>query len=370
MRRIVTLLCLLGFVAPFAAASPVTVAELEHFLESKAAKKATDDEVAKRLGAMVLTEQLTQTALARLEAANRLGPKAVEQLDLLAEESVFHAPPAEEIPAVAPPDAARQKQIIEAAAAFAKGTLRRLPDFLAVRQTVSFSNAPAKAERKHSRHEVPLHFLVKSNKEIAYRDGREVDDAAGQKSIAGGGPNGDSLTTWGEFGPILDVVFHDAVHGTMTWSRWQRDTKGHLLAVFHFAVPRSASTYEVDLCCYAIPPFESLMVPFSRTPGYQGELAVDPATGVIAGLTLQSELAKGAPVQFTGMAVRYGPVEIGGKWFVCPVEGLAVSKVPKRWGPKPTDVDVETFVNVIRFRQYRRFATTTKILTRNPGAAK
>jgi hypothetical protein len=361
--RIVTLLCMMGVVAQYAAASRVTVAELQHLLTSKAVRKAPDEEVAELLGTMVLNEQLTEPTLAKIEAGTKLGPKAAEQLELLADRSVFQSPPPNEIPALPPPDAARQKQIFEAAARYTRVTLHNLPDLLATRETTSFSDGPQKAAGRHSKPKVQLHFLSEHQREISYRDGREVEDSAGGAKAPGGGAAGDSLTTWGEFGPVLEVVFEDAVQGNVTWSRWQRNGKGHLLAVFHFAVPKSASHYEVDLCCYARPPFESLLVPFSDTLSYQGELAIDPDTGVIYRLTLESELANDAPVKFTGMLVEYGSVTIGGKSFVCPIKGLAVSTIRNAWMKEETGVGEEEFVNIIRFQHYHRFASTSRVIT-------
>jgi hypothetical protein len=90
---------------------------------------------------------------------------------------------------------------------------------------------------------------------------------------------------------------------------------------------------------------------------------VDPDTDVIYRLTLSSELAAGAPVRFTGMSVRYGQVTIGGKSFICPTEGLAVSTIRNGWMKEQTGVDVEEFVNIIRFRHYHRFASSSRVIT-------
>jgi len=61
--------------------------------------------------------------------------------------------------------------------------------------------------------------------------------------------------------------------------------------------------------------------------GYHGEIAVDPSDGSILRVTVIAELKLDNPITSANLAVDYGPVEIGGRTYICPVKSVAVSDV-------------------------------------------
>jgi hypothetical protein len=164
---------------------------------------------------------------------------------------------------------------------------------------------------------IPLHFIGMSTETVLYRSGSEVVDASGEK-----GKNYDSMTdalsTSGAFGPILPTVLADASKGTLAWDHWEKEPDG-LRAVYRFAVPEQVSHYTVD--------FSGMESENQRVPAYHGEMEIDPADGTILRLTMQADLDPSEPVAEAGIMVKYGPVEIGGKTYICPVKSVARSLV-------------------------------------------
>jgi len=81
-------------IASLRAETRVTVAQLEQFLTAPRTAKLSDTDIAGRLSGVMLSEQLTQTTLARITSEIELGQKSAEQVEVLAAASVFEAPPA------------------------------------------------------------------------------------------------------------------------------------------------------------------------------------------------------------------------------------------------------------------------------------
>jgi hypothetical protein len=359
--RLVALMfgCLMA-VATAHCASPVTIAQLEQFLNPKQTAKESDDEVAARLNQVTLAEQLSGTALARVlaEVGSRSRPKTAEQIELLAAESVFQAPPVGEQPREPAPDAAAQQRMIDAAQTYVNAALLHLPDFLAVRVTRSFDNLINDPKPKHGKPEAQMHFVSEKRREMAYRGGREVAETAhGRASEQASG-----MSTWGEFGGILKIVLNDAFSGNVAWERWQRNEEGTLVAVFRYSIPEASSHYSIDFCCY-VPSMENpVELSFHAKPGYHGELFIDAQDGSIARVTVEAELKERDPVVTSAMEVEYGGVEIGGKEFICPVRGVAITETLNLQMKSIDDIGLERRTNLVKFVDYHRFGSTIHIL--------
>ena len=54
-------------------------------------------------------------------------------------------------------------------------------------------------------------------------------------------------------------------------------------------------------------------------------MAIDPATGAILRLTVQADLPFGSPILQGDVMVEYGPAEIGGKTYTCPIRSVSIS---------------------------------------------
>lgn len=346
--RWLVLLVLLVNLARIHAQTRVSVAQLEEFLSSRRAAKVSDEVTAQRLSSVQLDEQLDDLRLRHLLSKLRLGPKAEQQLELLAITSVFEAPPLSDLPSILPSDQATQQRILTSARDYVATSVRRLPDFMAIRKTDAFATAPPWDEIPPVKPQTELRFTGERRLEVTYRLGHEVSSVTDNVAAAS-----QTFTTWGEFGPILTTILSDSALGTIAWSRWGADKDGKLLAVFHYAVPKSASHDLIDLCC-------SLW--FHDTPAYHGDLSIDPASGAILQLTLEAEVGDNEAVRESKMAVRYGPVAIGGQTYICPLRSVAVGVIHDAQLEKIDGLGLQRFVNVVHFTDYHRFGSTARIL--------
>jgi VWFA-related protein len=369
MRTIALILMLIVGALPALASQPVTVAELEQMLSRQSSEHKSDSSIAQELSKVTLNEELTPPALERIKASEKPGPQTAQALELLADESTLLAPPATEIPSDPRPDMATQNATFSGAINYVVKTLRHLPDFLAVRQTQSFDDNPFVVGRTGYAPVTPMHFVGTFKSDITYRGGKEVIEAeqiaAKRKNEAR--PAG--LTTWGEFGPVLGTVLADSMKGRVTWSRWEQTASGRV-AVFHYTVPSAASHYHVDYCCawqqLSTQSAGQPTLSYHGTPGYHGELYIDPSTGVIMRLTLEAELDSTAIIRRAAISVQYGSVEIGGSDYVCPTRSVAISQVMDRPGNVMGDSLPVNRVNETTFAGYHRFGATTRILAGNP----
>src|SRR5579875_792418 len=119
----------------------MTVAQMSQYLAG-AAQRDADDDLARKVDGIHLSERLTQASLSQLEETLHAGPQTRESLQLLADASGFLPPPASELPNKPAPSAAEQQAMMTGLANFVGTTMQRLPDFFATRTTASYDNAP------------------------------------------------------------------------------------------------------------------------------------------------------------------------------------------------------------------------------------
>jgi hypothetical protein len=387
MRNLAILLFAAGFALPALAAKHITVDQLEKVLT--AARGKPDAKVARQLSDLELTERVSAGSLSRWEASLP-GPGSRRSLLLLADKSAFLDPPATEIPAAAAPDLAAQRQIIALAVTYAAKTISKLPDFFATRDTIRFEDTPPRQSVTGSVAGTfapyqPLHPVAKSAETVLYRDGKEIvnpEAANGRRSEA---PS-PGLTAWGEFGPVLTTVLVDAAYGKIGWSHWEQGGAGPR-AVFSYAIPKAKSHYEVNYCCVQR---DNEIRAFQQLSGYHGEIAIDPANGAILRLIVEADLAKADPIVKADMMVEYGPVEIGGATYICPVKSVSISLAQEQdtlaahlqgytatmnqntmvdrntmVDPKSGDIPrpLQTLLDDVVFEQYHLFRADARILT-------
>jgi VWFA-related protein len=411
-------------VVPAGAARRVTVAQLAETLAAATAQHRSDEETARQVGSLELSERLTPATLDQFAAKLPLQPRTALALQLLADQSAFLDPPAAELPATAPPDEATQQQMLTAARSYGVETWGRLPNFFVSRITTRFDNSAQVQHAGEFAVRLGLHPVGTSTRTITFREGKEVlDPAPAAATSASSGPAKPSdelgLRSWGEFGPALTVVLADLAGHKVTFSHWEQTTGG-LAAVFHYEVPREASHYAVTYTYFdtntigrtqfgysgrarsaqqvANIPRASEVQTYHETPGYHGAIAIDPATGAVLRITIEASLSSGDPLLRAATMIEYAPVMIGDRKFICPVRSLAISQEPGKLsgcGPggamalngvgaasewqSPTqqcDHAPVLLINETRFADYHRLGSTARILTDaasaeapNPGAA-
>jgi VWFA-related protein len=404
MRKLV-LLALVGVLATTAeAARRTSVAQLEETLAAATAEHRPDADIARQISGMELSERLTAATLDRLAARLPLQPRTALALQLLSDQSAFLDPPSTELPATAPPDAAEQRRMLEAARGWVVTTVPSLPNFFATRTTNRFDDSPQVIKQGDWPVRAGLHPVGSTYRKVTFRDGKEVADASVLKARAAAQELG--LHTWGEFGPELSVVLTDLVNGSSSFHHWEQLPTG-LIAVYHYSVPPAASHYAVHYCCtintpnsaavysprgrtavtsnYSSEPTIQNAVQFNATPGYHGEISIDPATGAVMRITLEAELKPGDPISHAATVVEYGPVSIGDRAFVCPVRSLAISveeagsstvagAVATNGGSWPTLKTGSSrgpllLVNETAFTDYHRLGSTTRIVADAPAPA-
>jgi hypothetical protein len=227
--------------------------------------------------------------------------------------------------------------------------LPKLPNSFASRSAIRFGETAAHNEVKTKVDPVPLHVEERSEATVLYRHGAEVVDVATSQSSDSQGP---SLVTQGTFGPLLKMIRIDmSVPGRLRWSRWQQGRDGRQ-AVFQYQAAASESHYHVNGCCL---PDGDGTTRFAILPAYQVEIAIDPATGAILRVQVQTDLQEFVPGNRSDMMVAYGPVEIHGRTFILPLRsvniwrGRAVLPLQlwtesfRTWGPYETSINDFTF---------------------------
>ncbi len=365
-RRLILLVLLASLASTAGASKRVTVAQLEQALMTAHAAHKPDAEIARQIRGFELSERLTEATLDRLTAYLDAGSQAAPALKLLADQSAFLEPPANELPSTAAPDAATQQRMIVAARNYVAKTLPQLPNLFAMRTTNRYDDSPYEVKKGSWPVHAGLHLVSTSRRESSIfheRPNPSTNASAANLQEQSG------LETGGEFGSMLSMILTDAVKGKVNWSHWEQTTAG-TVAVFHYSVPSSASHFEVINLLQQQASLEGTSTPKvgSRQvtrPGYHGALWVDPLTGTVLRETIEADTKGSDQLKKAAIMVRYGPVQIGESEFICPVRSLALSiaaganldPLTGMPGDAPT-----VWLNESLFTGYHRFGTTTRIV--------
>lgn len=354
--------------------SPKKVSANELMQIVAAAQSMPDAELAQKLTGLELTERLSGTRFDDL--TSRLsGDKSRLALMLIADQAVFLPAPADEMPVDASPNAASAQQMLLNIVNYVNATVRQLPNLMAVRFSNGFEDQPREESMGETGLEStfyrPLHWVGSLKVEVTYRERQETQDKSVKVEKKGNGVGG--LITTGEFGPILSTALADALKSKLVWTRWEKGSDG-TLAVFHYQVPEKKSNYHVKFCCilggYDVDGRSSMQVSNERA-GYHGDIIFKPADGSIRRLTMEADVPAGALVSSAGIAIEYAATDIGGRSYICPVRSVSILRAHTTQqsgaitgsnykGP------TKTFLNDVRFSNYRRFGSETKILTNLP----
>jgi len=336
----------------------VSIKQLEELLA--AARGKSDVELAKQLSELALTERLSERRLSLLDAVG-VGKRSRDELRILADSSADLDPPADEILGDAPPDSETQRRLLSLASAYLQTTIHKLPDLSASRTTVRYQETPIYLEAGTSVSYQPLHVTDKSTTIVRYRNGDEIAEASPPKRK----PNDPELITYGVFGPVLKGVL-DAIEKDegLTWSYWEQGPHGHV-AVFRYIVSSGTSLHQVWLCCL---PDGDGKEAFLRYARFHEEIGIDPESGAILRFKLHGDLKSTTPIARSDIMIDYGPVEIGGKTYICPQRSVTIMRARSvrvlsnaedafmAYGP------YVTMLNDVRFDQYHVFRSEAHVL--------
>jgi len=402
-KRLVAVGIMVAMAFPSLAARRTTVEQLRQIVTSAASTHKADDAVAAQVFEVELSERLSTVELNKFIAASA-GPKTIEALHVVADQSVFLDLPASELPVRPVPDVAAQKYMLNQTIHYVARTLHSLPDFLATRETAHYDDAPRAETAGGWPTRTGMHFETRFEMPIAYRDGRETDDPSltGSKSqlakVSAGkkghdkasAPPNVGLTSWGEFGPILEIVLLDASKGKLGWSHWEQED-GKFLAVFQFAAGRANSHYSVQYedrsqgervaSSYgsgregggvsAGQQKDTDAIQHKDIVAYHGRITVDPDTGTVRRITIEAEPPSGSIIQRAGIMVEYGQVKINGSDHIGPVRSVSVSVADSLYRPTPTASTAhisQLQLNDVKFTNYRRFGSEATLVMSSADA--
>lgn len=360
MRKLAILLLLAGTASPAFAANPVTVDMVDQLLIYAHGK--SDAKVAEELFDLELTERVSSARLQRWEA-ELPGPKSRQAMVALADASVFLRLPPEEIPGTPALGRDAQDSLLTLSRTYIEDTIPKLPNFFATRNTTLFSDEPLTINTvtmSNSSYK-QMHLVGTSNDKAYFREGKEVIVSNADKHAS---PSPKGLYTQGVFGEAIELVLSDILPSGPVWSHWEGGPDAPL-AVFRYTVPQEKSHYSVKLT----------EDQGTNQPGvaYHGEIAIDPADGTIRRMTAVAELSATSPMSKADVMVQYGPVEIGGASYICPIRSVSFGVVrtfnsalslQSRYGPGTVMPGPSvTKVNDVQFTEYHRFRTEARILT-------
>jgi hypothetical protein len=332
-------------------------------------KGESDGKVAGQLADMELTERASSARLAHWETEFP-GRRCHEILTELADASSFLELPESDKLAQPTPNTDGQKAMLMKTVDYLNQALTRLPNFFATRKTEYYEDKPpvqtvqgydnglsgrrgggiptvtqgaSTAER--------IHIVDHASEPVGYQNGYEMRGAKRLDSTVLDQPV-KGLTTVGEFGPILAVVFPDAVRGKINWGYWEQGATG-ALAVFRYKVPASESQYLVQ--------FPRGKETLKVLPAYHGEISIDPESGAIMRITIVPDFVPPYELVTEGMMVEYGPVGLGGSSYICPLKGVALAVMPMS-DPTSNAYPLQTQLNDVAFTDYHLFRSESRIV--------
>ena len=371
-QKLAILLLLTSIALPCFAVQRVTVEQLD--LRLDAARGDSDSSVAHRLIGLQLTERVSSQKLAKWKAGFP-GTRTRLSLTALSDASQFLDLPAADIPDIPKPSMNDQHQWMASTVQYVIRTLTQLPNFFARRDVTNFEDTPASLALVQSQSAKPIHRVDHSSAIVLYRDGHEqLKEEVSKHKRTPQMPR--RLVTSGEFGLIIRTVIVDASHGRIQWGHWEQDSSKSI-AVFDYSVPKDKSHYAVNNCCSSEE--QKRNPPPPQFPGYHGQLFIDPRDGTILRLTLQADLDLSDPIVRADIAVEYGPVDIGGKSYICPLKSISLSqglavlpalppKIPNHQKisqlPDKEVADLyKTSINDVIFTEYHRFRSEVRMLS-------
>ncbi len=341
-------------------AKKITVSELRSTLASMHKDGKSDAEVADALKQVELSEELTRPMMNSM-VGDVPGPLSTEQVYVLEARSAMLAPPPEDIPTAAAPDAAGQKAILDKAADYVSKTYSQLPALDATRTTIRFQDNVEAATTSSGIHGSAqdvstgsafvnpfqfIHYINSTDAPVTSDHGAEQPPSEKDKTPWGS----NRMIALEEPDPSLGKVFEEAqAAGEIKWLRWEL-VNGKQAAVYSFDVPKKKAHMEVNVCCFpdvtqaGMANFSSAALPggggvkgnfqtatswhnFKSSVPYHGELFINPETGIVVRMIVEDELKQSDVVHQVDTRIDYTPVTVGSNMVVVPTRTLINTEV-------------------------------------------
>jgi hypothetical protein len=231
------------------------------------------------------------------------------------------------------PTASQQTAMLAQMTRYAERYVDNLPNFLCVLVTEQYE-ANKKGEHWHKGDTL--------TSRLAYNEGREQrtlvqvnDRSLNQVNHRWRTP----LTTEGEFGRLIQMIFEERTQAAFEWNRWD-NLHGKRVAVFNYSVEQQRSTMKLGLSDLA-----SAIVP------YHGLVFADPDAGAIYQVyEIATEIPKALRTREIGTTIEYSEVSIGDAKYLLPARASILMKT-----------DQNQVRNELEFRDYRKFGAESSI---------
>lgn len=293
----------------------VTVAQLEQLLAGFHHRH--DRKAAQKIDGVELTERLSAAKFDSAEA--RLpGPASRGALLALYDASAFKSLPSEDIPSDPPPDASHVHSMWQKALKDIQQIASASPPVSATRATTYFDAHPDDYARNAARinHHLAWRETGTETATVLERAGHmSVDPATLNSKPVEKADAEEMVNTSEDYGTVVEEFLADLSHATVTWGRWERGAAG-LVAVFRYQVPKSESHYTVGI--------PGGQAETTSLYGYHGEVAIDLENSSVLRITMKADRTSADAVAQADLMIEYGPVNIAGRTYTCPVRGVGL----------------------------------------------
>ncbi len=332
-------------------AETLSIAKLVRFLESSQPLiqqgKMTDKELAGFLVRVKLTERLDARTLEDLQGRLNLGPKTVQALEKLREETasfVTAAPVAAPLKPrpIPPPSSVEQAAVISDVREYALNYSHTLPDFICTQVTRRYAAPPPGTKYGGSAGSDPrwmaidtlqirLSFFQRKEQYTVVLIGNKVVNQDYQK-IGGS-------KSFGEFGSLLQEIFEPSTEAHFEWDHWGT-LRGQRVMAFQYHVRLDRSKYQL-----VVDDRDRIVA------AYHGLVEVDPKSPVVLRVTTEAEnIPPEFPVKEATDVLDYDYTELSGQKFLLPLKAQVLMKGSDAW----QRLDEE-------FRIYRKYSTDSDI---------
>ena len=278
--------------------------------------KYTDQEIAKFLARVKLSDKLEDRQIEKLQGEFRIGPQTLGKLQSLRDQSASLSEArfatVEKPKPIPPPSAEEQAQVLHEVREYALSYSENLPDFICTEVTRRYGALPPGTRGWGSAGDDPRwQALDTLTKRLSYFNQREeyktilhnsTPVSEQTKSVGG-------AESFGDFGTMLREIFEPSTEARFEWDHWGT-LRGQRVMEFGFRVNQERSQY-------------SIVVDNSRhiIVGYKGTIAVDPTTHAIMRIVVEAEnIPSDFPVKSTKDILDYEYQDISGQTFLLPLK--------------------------------------------------
>jgi hypothetical protein len=309
--------------------------------------KMTDRELAGYLGKVKLTERLEDRAIEELQGGGVVGPKTLEALRGLRDQSqtlaagrvTVAAPKPTPIP---PPSSEEQAAIIGEAREYALGYSKTLPDFICTQVTRRYgANAPGTRYGGGAGSDPSWYALDTLTLKLSYFEQKEdyklilVNNTVTTRDYNSVG----GATSTGDFGSMMRQIFEPGTQARFEWDHWGT-LRGRRVMAFAYRVSQSHSQWHIN--------YERKL---DIVPAYRGLVYIDKEKRQITRVTLEAiDIPPGFPVKRAETILDYDYQDISGRTFLLPLKAS-------------TMMAADDFLtkNDTEFRVYRKYSAESDI---------